>query len=284
MAILGLRRDEKYGLALAIALHAAVLGAMFLDPHTDQVVRPPERIEVNISDDYGLTSTSPDPNSQAAADVAPTIGEAAPAPAPAPVPEIQPSPSPLPPEPKARPVETKKAPEKKKTETKSPPSRKSSAIDKIVSSPSSSPSKASATTTKKTGGSRVGADFLSGVSGATATEGKGAPAATIGPKQVSALNAAISRQLKPYWSAPQGADAELLVTRVRFRLNRDGSLAGEPQVLGTSGKTATNATQVDRHQEQAVRAVKLAAPFNLPEDLYDGWKVIDTQFDRRLSQ
>ena len=83
MATLGLRKDERIGLIVAVALHAAVLGALFLDPHTDEVVRPPERIEVTISDDYGLTSTSPDPYSEAAADIAPTIGEAAPAPAPA---------------------------------------------------------------------------------------------------------------------------------------------------------------------------------------------------------
>ena len=31
-------------------------------------------------------------------------------------------------------------------------------------------------------------------------------------------------------------------------------------------------------------AVKLAAPFSLPEDLYAGWKVVTTNFDRRLSQ
>ncbi|WP_041558760.1 hypothetical protein [Novosphingobium sp. PP1Y] len=285
MAILGLRRDEKYGLALAIALHAAVLGAMFLDPHTDRVVHPPERIEVNISDDYGLTSTSPDPNSEAGADVAPTIGEAAPAPAPAPVPDIKPSPSPLPPEPKAKPVETKKAPEKKKTETKSPPSRKSSAIDKIVSSPSSSSSKSSATTTKKTGGSRVGSDFLEGVSGAQATQGKGAPAAEIGPAVRSALSAAITRQLKPHWQAPQGPEAEDLVTYLAFNLNKDGTLDGRPSVVRQTGITDVNRNQAPRHAEQAIRAVQLAAPFNLPAEYYDAWKRVSSfKFDKRLSQ
>lgn len=74
------------------------------------------------------------------------------------------------------------------------------------------------------------------------------------------------------------------MTRVRFRLNRDGSLAGEPQVLATTGQTEANQPQVSRHQEQAVRAVKLAAPFDLPEPLYDGWKVVTTNFDRKLSQ
>jgi hypothetical protein len=147
------------------------------------------------------------------------------------------------------------------------------------------PSKA-ATPPAKSGGSRFADAFKSGTPGASSEASTGAPAATIGPRQVSALNAAIGRQLKPHWrgKVPEGADAELLVTKVRFRLNRDGSLAGEPSVLATSGQTEANQPQVARHQEQAVRAVKLAAPFDLPEDLYDGWKVVTTNFDRRLSQ
>ncbi len=139
---------------------------------------------------------------------------------------------------------------------------------------------------KKPGGSRFAEAFKSGRPGATSPAGSGAPAASIGPQQVSALNASIGRQLKPHWrgKAPEGADAELLVTKVRFRLNRDGTLTGEPQVVATTGQTDANQPQVARHQEQAVRAVKLAAPFDLPEALYDGWKVVTTNFDRKLSQ
>ncbi|TCU56088.1 cell division and transport-associated protein TolA [Novosphingobium sp. PhB57] len=319
MAMLGLRKDEGLGLTLAVALHVAVLAVMVLRPAQNEVVKPPQRIEVTLSDQVGMTSTSPDPYSQAAPDMAPELGEAAPPPAPAPAPEPQPQPrpepqpapvppapalrpqppqprpaprpapkpapkpappKPAPPKPAEKPAPPKKAPAK--PAPKAPASR-DSAIDRIVGKPGSSASKAT-TPPKKAGGSRVGADFLSGVSGATSTQGKGQPAAALGPAAVSALNGAISRQLKPHWAAPQGADAELLVTTVRFRLNKDGSLDGEPQVLRTTGQNAANSAQVQRHQEQAIRAVKLAAPFNLPEDLYNGWKVITTNFDRRLSQ
>lgn len=320
MAMLGLRKDEGLGLTLAVALHVAVLAVIVLRPAQTDVVKPPQRIEVTLSDQVGMTSTSPDPYSQAAPDIAPELGEAAPPPAPAPEPEPLPQPEPVPPPPapaprpqpqpqpqpprprpqpapkpappkpappKPKPAPPKPAPAKpkpaqQKTAAKPAPSR-DSAIDRIVGKSGSASSKAT-TPPKKAGGSRVGADFLSGVSGATSTQGKGQPAAALGPAAVSALNGAISRQLKPHWAAPQGADAELLVTTVRFRLNQDGSLNGDPQVLRTTGQNAANSAQVQRHQEQAIRAVKLAAPFNLPEDLYNGWKVITTNFDRRLSQ
>lgn len=130
----------------------------------------------------------------------------------------------------------------------------------------------------------VGADFLKGIEGAKDTQGKGAPAATMSAQVRSSLAASIRRQLKPHWQAPQGADADLLVTRVRFRLNPDGSLDGAPEVVSTTGRNASNAAQVQRHQEMAVRAVRLSAPFNLPAEYYSGWKVITTDFDRKLSQ
>lgn len=283
MAVIGLRRDERIGLVVAVALHAAVLGALFLDPHSDEVVRPPERIEVTISDDYGLTSTAPNPRSEAAADVAPTIGEAAPPPAPTP----ETRPSPLPPQPKPRPVEpARPAPQaKKETPKEKAPSRKKSAVDKIVSSPSKSSPNTSSQPAKQAGGSRIGADFLEGVSGAKSTQGKGTPAAQVGPQVRSALSAAITRQLKPHWQAPQGPDAEELVTYLAFDLNKDGSLSGRPEVVRQAGITDINRNQASRHAEQAVRAVQLAAPFNLPPEYYDAWKHVSSfKFDKRLSQ
>ena len=287
MAVLGLRKDERIGLIVAVALHAAVLGALFLDPHTDEVVRPPDRIEVTISDDYGLTSTAPNPRSEAAADVAPTIGEAAPPPAPAPEPE--PQPSPLPPEPKPQPVQPARPAPQPKKQTPKPkapaPPRKKSAIDTIVSSPSKSSANTSPKPPQQAGGSRIGADFLKGVAGATSTQGKGTPAAQVGPEVRSALSAAITRQLKPHWQAPQGPDAEELVTYLAFDLNKDGSLDGAPRVVRQAGITVINRNQASRHAEQAVRAVQLAAPFNLPPEYYDAWKHVSSfKFDKRLSQ
>lgn len=84
---------------------------------------------------------------------------------------------------------------------------------------------------------------------------------------------------------PQGADAELLVTILAWSLNRDGSLSGTPQVVRQEGITDTNRPQASRHAEQAIRAVQLAAPFNLPPEYYDAWKRVGLfRFDRKLSQ
>ena len=101
----------------------------------------------------------------------------------------------------------------------------------------------------------------------------------------SALASAISRQLKPRWVAPQGAEAELLVTVLTWDLNPDGTLAGNPRVIRQEGITDANRAQAARHAEQAIRAVRLAAPFQLPDEFYPAWKRVSSfRFDRKLSQ
>lgn len=276
MAETALRRDEGLALLAALAAHLGLVVVLTMRP-TPIPLPPPERMTVTLSEDAGLTSTSPQPAAPAAADEAPELGaEAAPPPPSAPVaqPEPQPAPRPLPraavaPPPKAAPLA--KAPAAK-----------------------AAPAKAAATTSKappakpiaRPGASRIGDDFLKGVSGGTAKAPPGPPpAAAIGPAVRSALAGAISRQLKPKWVAPQGADAELLVTILTWDLNPDGSLAAAPRVVRQEGITEANRAQAARHAEQAIRSVRLAAPFNLPDEFYPAWKRVTAfRFDRKLSQ
>ncbi|MCH7628003.1 MAG: hypothetical protein IH997_04715 [Proteobacteria bacterium] len=137
-----------------------------------------------------------------------------------------------------------------------------------------------------TGGSRIGNDFLKGILGSTAPgTAKTPPAQAVGPEVKSALVSAISRQIKPKWAAPQGVDTEKLVTVLAWELNPDGSLAGRPTVVSQSGITDANRAQAQRHAEQAIRAVQLAAPFQLPAPYYSAWKrIAQFRFDRKLSQ
>ncbi|MBV1918806.1 MAG: hypothetical protein KUG65_12215, partial [Sphingomonadaceae bacterium] len=61
MASSALTREYGWGLAISIAGHAALLAVLVARPHSGDVVVPPQRIEVTIGDEVGLTSTSPDP-------------------------------------------------------------------------------------------------------------------------------------------------------------------------------------------------------------------------------
>ena len=263
-----LRREERIGLGVAAVAHVALLAALVFNVRDEPTRLPvPERMEVSLASEVSLESTAPDPSAEPQAAIAPVL-----APEPEPLPEpvlepvqerVQPAPQPT-----RRPTTTTPAP--RPTATARPEPRP-------TTRPEPRPTQAS-----RSGGSRLGDDFLEGVGGSERSDSTGTPAATFGAAESAALQQAIARQLKPHWAAPQGPDVEKLVTIVRFRLNSDGSLAGNPTIVSQSGVTPVNEAQKGRHAEQAIRAVRLAAPFDLPEEFYDKWKTVNSRFDRRL--
>jgi colicin import membrane protein len=91
------------------------------------------------------------------------------------------------------------------------------------------------------------------------------------------LRSQISAQLRQCWKLPGGGGGiETMVVTIRWRLNADGSLEGEPAVEAPqSGPVFQIAA------EAAVRAVKACSPFNLPPERYWAWKSIIWDFDPR---
>ncbi len=101
------------------------------------------------------------------------------------------------------------------------------------------------------------------------------------PQVAAALAAEFSRQLKPYWKPPEGA--EQLVTRVRLRLAADGTLEAEPQIVSQAGVTHVSGDLAQEHADRAIAAVRQALPFRLPAQNYAIWCSVDIQFDARLN-
>jgi colicin import membrane protein len=91
------------------------------------------------------------------------------------------------------------------------------------------------------------------------------------------LRGQISAQLRQCWKLPGGGGGiETIVVTLRWRLNADGSLDGEPALEAPqSGPVYQIAA------EAAMRAVKLCSPFTLPPDKYAAWKMIIWDFDPR---
>lgn len=265
-------RAERTGLGVAVAAHAALFAALSLN-----LLKPPalpkidnDPIEVSIVDRVSLESSAPNPSE--AAEPAPV--EAAPAPQPEPLPPVtqptlQPTVKPAP-----------KAPPKPVTR----PAAKSPPPSKAVAKPATARSQPP----RKSGLSR---DLVSGLSDtpnvkgtAQSSSASGTPAKVASAAVTSSIGAEIRRQLKPHWKSPTGADVEMLRTTVTVRLNRDGSIDGTPTLDTQTGVNESNRSQAKLHVDQAIRAVRLAAPFKLPTEYYDAWKVIRPTFDKRLSQ
>ena len=255
MERIGIRTEERTGLIIALALHLALLAALVIQAFFEQPALPPiERMTVSLAEDVGLEDTAPDPVQESSAAIAPELGEL-------------PTPAPDTPQAPSRPVVDRPAPT---TNTPRPerPSRQ----------PEARP-------TEKPRGSRIGDNFLAGAGDSTTTNETRTPASKIGASTKASLVQAIAREIKPHWQPPSGLEVEQITTFLRFNLNPDGSLAGRPTVVRQTGINDTNRAQASRHGEQAIRAVQLAAPFDLPEEYYEAWKVVGPfGFDWRLAQ
>jgi len=264
-----MERAEKIGLGIASAAHVLLFALLSTSwSAADPLNLRPQPIEVTIADEVAMQST------------APTVSDEPPPPASG---EIEGPPEPPPPSP----AETLAAPEPPapapKPVVKPQPKPKPAPKPAAEAKPKPSPEKKDATRSR--GSLKLNtSDWMRSDSPSEAKAKSGVPAASVGPAQQSALAAEIRRQVKPYWKAPTGADAELLRTTLLVKLARDGSLVGEPEIVNTAGVTDSNRTQVRLHQEQAIKAVRLAAPFRLPPDLYEGWKSFTVNVDRKLSQ
>ena len=241
-----------------------------LNPATDRLGRNLVRLE----------NTAPDASANPAAAVAPVVA-ALPEPEAISVPTPdQPAAQPVPPRPQpTRVVQPRPAaspsPRPTTRPTAAPTARPTT---RPAPTATSTPRPAS---TQRTGAPRLGDDFLPGRSDADGNSGS--PAARFGPAEQASLASAITRQLKPHWSAPSGVEVDQLVTVLSWELNPDGSLRGAPRVVSQTGITASNRPQASLHAERAIRAVQLAAPFNLPDQYYDRWRrVSEWRFDRRL--
>ena len=261
-------RAEQAGFGASVAGHLLLFALLVAGYSLMPPLKPPQRpaIEVDIVSETALESGAPEISNEAPAprlaeEEAPIEPEPAP---PAPV-EV--------PKPVAR-AEPKPAPEPKpvaRQAVKPAPKQIAKAEPKAQPRP------------KRAGGSLAG--ILEGLTNddSPARSSK-APASTITPAVQSSLAAAVRRQLKPHWRAPTGADAEQLRTELAITLARDGSVI-DVDVLRQTGVTPSNRAQAPLHREQAIKAVQLASPFQLPVEYYEAWKLLKPiGFDKRLSQ
>jgi outer membrane biosynthesis protein TonB len=296
-------RAEASGFGAAVAGHAlllAILSAGFASATRKPILTEP--MEVAFVEEVGLESTSPAPTSEAPAPKlaeieGPVEPELPPPPAPEPVPVPQPPaptpPAPTPPAPKvvqrpqlkvepARPTPRPQPPKAAPAKAKAAPPRPVAARPADRAQGAAVPNSNSKSAARPTGRLK---GLLSGISdNDSPSRSVAPPAAKAGPAVQASLAAEVRRQLKPHWKAPTGADVEQLRTELTIRLAESGAVI-DVDVIRTTGQNESNRPQVKLHQEQAVRAARLASPFRLPAEYYDTWKVLSPiGFDKRLSQ
>ncbi len=107
----------------------------------------------------------------------------------------------------------------------------------------------------------------------TATGG----AARLSQSELDAIKGAIIEQINAKWIVPPGADTKSArAPQIRFSLNPDGSLQGEPQLISEPTDAISRALA-----ESAIRAIKRAAPYRIQPQFankYQDWRDWNSKF------
>lgn len=263
---LAVDRAEKTGLGVAVGGHILLFGALSLGIAFAPKKVPPltQPVDIQIVDKVGMTDTAPTASQvEPAASVAPEVGPPVEAQPPAPAPAPSPAPTPLPraaptPTP-AKPVPPKPAPAQAKPAPAKP---------------------APAQSTERPRGSRLGSDFLKGITDRQTASTAQAPRVAVGNAEMASLVSAIRRQVQPCADRinSPGPDSNRITTKLNIRLNPNGTLVAAPAVVSQTGVDDDNSRYAKRVGELAASAFVQCAPFELPAEMYDGWKNINLNY------
>ncbi|MCI1142024.1 hypothetical protein MOP88_06455 [Sphingomonas sp. WKB10] len=130
-------------------------------------------------------------------------------------------------------------------------------------------------------GSRLGDNFLAGLTSEKSTSTSTAPrAAKIDARALAGIIDAIERQIRPcaMRQVNPGPGANEILTVLDLRLNEDGSLAATPKMVRQSGITDENERYKQRVIDLGIAAFKGCSPLKLPPEYYStpsgGWNAI----------
>jgi outer membrane biosynthesis protein TonB len=281
-------RNDRLWIAVGVSLLAHLLLFTILSLLPPSPPPPPVApMDVTIADDVGLKAGAPNTTIDPAESKAPDIGNpedsAPPAPAedkaeptpPKPQPEAAPPPKPAP---VAKPEPKKPAPPAPKPAPKAQPKPAVAAPAKPAVKPGKGTGSTANAVKPKARGLNFGSDYFKGASSkpspATGTAPKSATmsqqaAMDIGQKIKQQVQPCANRQVNP------GPGAERIRVTIRLKINRDGTLASRPVIVGHDGIDDDNRRYQRQVDDRAIATFMGCQPLRgLPPELYDvpnGW-------------
>ena len=281
-------RDDRLWIAIGVSLLAHLVLFTILSLLPPSPPPPPVApMDVTIADDVGLKAGAPNTTVDPAESKAPDIGNpedsAPPAPAedkaepapPKPQPEAAPPPKPAP---VAKPEPKKPAPPAPKPAPKAQPKPAVAAPTKPAVKPGKGTGSTANAIKPKARGLNFGSDYFKGASSkpspATGTAPKSATmsqqaAMDIGQKIKQQVQPCANRQVNP------GPGAERIRVTIRLKINRDGTLASRPVIVGHDGVDDDNRRYQRQVDDRAIATFMGCQPLRgLPPELYDvpnGW-------------
>ena len=281
-------RNDRLWIAVGVSLLAHVVLFTILSLLPPSPPPPPVTpMDVTIADDVGLKAGAPNTTIDPAESKAPDIGnpedsappapaedKAAPAP-PKPQPEAAPAPRPAP---VAKPEPKKPAPPAPKPAPKERPKPAAAAPAKPAVKPGKGTGSTANAVKPKARGLNFGSDYFKGASAKPSPATGTAPkSATMSQQAMMDIGQKIKQQVQPCANRQvnPGPGAERIRVTVRLRINRDGTLASRPVIVGHDGVDDDNRRYQRQVDDRAIATFMGCQPLRgLPPELYDvpnGW-------------
>ena len=93
------------------------------------------------------------------------------------------------------------------------------------------------------------------------------------------LESALRAQIYQCWQEPADASARLMVS-IQIELDPEGNLVREPKLIQPTSRAGADGRLLVAI-DNAIRAVRQCAPFSLPADRYQQWRLVNFKFDKR---
>lgn len=281
-------RDDRLWIAIGVSVlaHIALFTILSLLPPSPPPP-PVAPMDVTIADDVGLKAGAPNTTVDPAESKAPDIGNpedsAPPAPAeekaepapPKPQPEAAPPPKPAP---VAKPEPKKPAPPAPKPAPKAQPKPAVAAPAKPAVKPGKGTGSTANAIKPKARGLNFGSDYFKGASTKPSPAIGTAPkSATMSQQAAMDIGQKIKQQVQPCANRQvnPGPGAERIRVTIRLKINRDGSLASRPVIVGHDGVDDNNRRYQRQVDDRAIATFMGCQPLRgLPPELYDvpnGW-------------
>jgi outer membrane biosynthesis protein TonB len=281
-------RNDRLWIAVGVSLLAHLLLFTILSLLPPSPPPPPVApMDVTIADDVGLKAGAPNTTIDPAESKAPDIGNpedsAPPAPAeekaepapPKPQPEAAPPPKPAP---VAKPEPKKPAPPAPKPAPKAQPKPAVAAPAKPAVKPGKGTGSTANAVKPKARGLNFGSDYFKGASSKPSPATGTAPkSATMSQQAAMDIGAKIKQQVQPCANRQvnPGPGAERIRVTIRLKINRDGTLASRPVIVGHDGVDDDNRRYQRQVDDRAIATFMGCQPLRgLPPELYDvpnGW-------------
>jgi hypothetical protein len=253
-----LDRAELTGTGAAVVFHVALIAALSMSLASVSRSPEPPSMEVELVDEVGLQSASPEPAAPPPSSQAPEIGEAEPFRAPALAPP--------PPQPRPIPTPNVDAAERRQREI---------AARRAAREAAEKPAPRV---------SRIGDDFLKGVADSSSGSSASKPAARFDAKAKAGIASLFQRLVQPCANKQinPGEGANRIRVTVNLRIRRNGSLASA-SVVRVSGVDGDNERYEERVKDLATAVYRECSPFSgLPPELYQtaegGWSNINLTY------